>query len=373
MNKRGENTVFLLLSILLITTNLIAQRVVFFNDFEKGPGSPVEKIKRYPMVPEIVSSDPTYPAAFPPPSGKFAARAQDKAREYHGLGSVVGGPVIDLNDPAQQYAAIEAKIYLVQNPPDTSEVSNYALIALEDFGETEKYYRFGYARQSIYFHFFNSSNFTESLFDPELGSQLQIPGWHTFTMRFNGPNKVHFYVDNQEVFYSPVEQSDITRFRLGVLGWDRYSFRPTIADDLKVMLYDSPPRERAGKSPMEDLLNLRKIPPSATQQITWYTDPNQAINASQTSGKKFLVFFYLPNHSKTRTMEQGPLSDPLTQAMISQLIPIKLDGTKYKDITKRYNVYKYPSLIVIDMQGRIYWEYKGVISADDLNRSLARF
>jgi len=373
---------FLLVGLLLgVVFPASAQQVIYFENFEGGPGGVrIDKIKRYPMNPEIVSSDPIFPAAFPPPSGRFAVRAHDKSKTFYGLGSVVGGPVIDLNNPQFRYAAIEARIFL-DEAPGRSDIANNALIAVDDTGATERYYRFGHARDSIYFHYFNASNFTESQYDPELASGLAIPGWHTLTMRFDGPGKIYFYVDGRQTFFSPVEQNDVTRFRMGVLGWDRYESRPIIADDFKVMLYSSPPSGQGsgsvsvpGKtSPMVPFVRTDTLPAVSSTPLTWYTDTNRAVQLAQSSGKKFLVFFHLPGHSKTSEMERGVFSDPTTRATLQKFILVKLDGRVNKPLTERYGVYKYPTLVVIDMQGRIYWEYRGVIQPTDLNRSLARF
>ena len=364
----------------LIPGSVFSQEIIYFENFEKGLGTQIDKIKRYPMNPEVISSDPIYPNAFPPPSGKYAVRACDKDHSYYGLGSVVGGPVIDLNNPSHHYTSIEAKLYLVDSPGQ-ADIANNALIAVDDFDKTEQYYRFGYARNSIYFHFFDRVDFTESLYDPETAGKLQIPGWHTFTMRFNGPNKIHFYVDNEEVFFSPVQQGNVTRFRMGVLGWDRYEFRPIIADDFKVMLYSEPPLTKSSAPPPGPLSQPQNIfspvqqaqPAQPAQPVSWYVDPNQAVQAARQSGKMFLVFFYLPGHPKTRQLEMNTLSKPSVQATIGKFIPLRLDGTRYKEVAKLYNIFKYPTLIIIDMNGNIYWEYKGIITTENMNRSLARF
>jgi hypothetical protein len=363
-----------------------AQKVLYFENFENPSAVNIDKITRYPMNPEIIDIDITYPTAFPPASGRYAVRAQDKRRNYYGLGSIVAGPMIDLNNPQYRHAAIEAKIYITHTGTVKSDIANHALIAVDDSGTIEHYYRFGYAKGSIYFHFFNGSRFTESLYDPDLSDKLQIPGWHTFTMRFNGPSQIYCYVDNQLAFSSPIEQNDVTRFRMGVLGWDLKQFRPVIADDFKVSVYDSAPAFQrkmpsfqaparpASKSPFSNFgkpLNNTSRPSS--QPIRWFTDTNQALTEGKSSGKKFLLFFYLPGHAKTRQLEQGTFANSSVQATLSKFVPLKLNGKANPALTKRYGIFKYPTLIIIDMQGRIYWEYKGVISPDLLNRSLARF
>ena len=350
-----------------------AQEIVFYEDFEKGPGTKVSKIKRYPMDPEVVNTDAKFPNAFPPPSGRYAVRAQDKDQDYFGLGSVVVGPEIDLNDPKNKYIAIETNLYI--SPSPRRDQMNSALIALDDREKTEKYYRFGFSKDSFYFHFFNSSNFTESLYDPELGGTITTPGWHTFTMRFEGPEKIHFFVDGKSLFFSPVEQNDITVFRMGVLGWDRKTYYPILADDLKITRYSSAPQaiRQTMIVPQQRLSATPSIFDSPTKPVEWYTDTQSAVMAAQGTNKKFLVFFYLPNHAKSQQMEQQTLMNPASQGMISKFIPVKLNGRVFTEDAKNFHVFKYPTLLVIDIQGRVYWENFVTLPPSELNKSLARF
>ncbi len=371
MSILQKNGMPLILVFLLILSSAVSQQVIYSEDFEGGAGTRIGKIKRYPMAPEIVRSDSTFPDAFPPPSGRYAVRAQDSAHQFYGLGSVVAGPVIDLNNTSQQYVAIEAKLYVA--PSERFDANNVALIAINDVGSVETYYRFGYGNSNVYFHYFYGADFTESVYDPILGESLEVPGWHTFTMRFEGRNQVNLYVDGKKVMFSPVYMSDITRFQMGVLGWDRSAARPILADDFKVTLYSSPSSDIAPSFPTPVRTQPGLTPGTRVSIVPWYTDTNQAVQAAQASGKLFLVLFYASGHPRTQEIESKTLNNPMVQATINKFIPVKLDIKGNRPVADRYNIFKIPTLIVIDMQGRIYWEYRGVISPDDLNQSLARF
>jgi hypothetical protein len=363
----------------LFVSQAISQKVVFFEDFEKGPGTQVGKIKRYPMDPEIVSSDPVFPGAFPPPSGKFVARVQDKDHSYFGLGSIVAGPEIDLNQPDQKYAAVEAEIYLA--PSTSVEMNQFALIALDDRDKIEKYYRFGYKKGSIYFSMFDGAGFMESLFDPDLGASLIVPGWHTFSIRFDGPDRFFLYVNEKKTFFSPIEQNDIQVFRMGVLGWDRQKYSPILADDFKVTLFSSPPQGAPASNQAAPQSNFFLTPtatfapssPAMIQQNIWYENTGQAVQEAQKTGRKFLAFFYIPNHAKSQQMEQKVLQDPSVQATLNKFVLVKLNGRVNTADADRYGIFKYPTLLVLDIQGRVYWEYLDIPYPQELNHSLARF
>ncbi|MBN1902846.1 thioredoxin family protein [Candidatus Sumerlaeota bacterium] len=363
----------------LLASPAFPQNVIFFEDFEKGPATPVDKIKRYPMNPEIVSSDLNFPGAFPPPSGKFAARAMDKDHNFFGLGSIVAGPEIDLNKPEQKYAAIEAKIYLA--PSTNGEMNNFALIALDDTLKTEKYYRFGYRKSTIYFSMFDGAGFMEAVYDPEMGASLVVPGWHAFSMRFDKTEKIFFYVDGKPTFFSPMGKKDIAMFRMGALGWDRKSFMPILADDFKVSLYSTPPEQTRityQPAPGIPIATPTAPSPSTNTPITphkniWFEDTARAVQEAQRTGKKFLVFFYIQNHAKSQKLEQTVLNDPAVQKTLDKFVLVKINGRINTADADRYGIFKYPTLLVLDLQGRVYWEYVDIPYPQELDNSLARF
>lgn len=355
-----------------------AQQVIFSEDFEKGPSTQVERIKRYPNTPEVVASDAAYPGAFPPPSGRHAARAADPTIGFHGLGSIVLGPTLDLSTPQHQYAAIEAKLFIPEITEDFG-IANVALIAVNDEARTETYYRYGFGKGSVYFHHFDGNTFTESVFDPVLAAELRVPGWHTFTLRFNGPGEQYCYMDGKPTGFSPVRRTELTKVRLGVLGWDKDQGRPILADDFKVTLYSEPPQPGAlGGAPT--LLEKAPSPvfsfptpqPTPAAPVVWFTDTAQALQAAAGSNKKFLVVFYLDGHPLTMQLAQETLMRPETQATLSRYVCVSLEGRTNADTVRRYGVYKFPTLLVLDTQGRVYWEYRGMISPAQLNESLGR-
>ena len=358
--------------ILPITGN--AQKILFFEDFEKGSLTHVDKIRRYPMSPEIVTNDEVFPNAFPPPSGQYAVLARDHNKKYFGLGSVVAGPSINITNAQNRYISIQAKIYLAESKEKSRR--NYALIAVDDNPSGERYYRFGYYGGAVYFRYFSGAKFFESSFDPDLGERLKIPGWHTFTMRFDEPGKIYLYVDNQLTSFSPVHNKEILYFRMGVLGLDRNDCCPIIADDFCVIQYSEPlpvatPQVlyKNAKTPASPSLNLKMD----NQSVHWYDNPYEAEAESRKSGKKILLFFYIPKHLKSMEMEKNILSNPLVLPVLKKFILVKINRLQYRDIVNRYQVFKFPTLMVIDIKGRMYWEHIGKISPEMLSQTLAKF
>jgi hypothetical protein len=206
-----------------------------------------------------------------------------------------------------------------------------------------------------------------------------VPGWHTFAIHFNGPTELYCSVNGKLTGFSPLRRTELTRVRLGVLGWDKERGRPIIADDFKVTLYSEPPQPGAlGGAPT--LLEKAPSPvfsfptpqPSPAAPVVWFTDTTQALQAAAGSNKKFLVVFYLDGHPLTTQLAQETLMRPETQATLSRHVCVSLEGRANADTVRRYGVYKFPTLLVLDTQGRVYWEYRGMISPAQLNESLGR-
>lgn len=349
-----------------------SQTVILSENFESGVlSNQVAKIKRYPDTPEVVSSDSAYPQAFPPPSGKFAARLQDKKRGYYGLGSLVAGPVFDLQNPATTNIAIEASLYLLPSPETTK--NNAALLAISDLGSVEQYYRFGYANTSIYFQFFNSSNFSEALYDPDLGKSLAVPGWHTFTMRFSGADQINFFVDGKETAFSPINQKDIKKFQLGVLMWDKETFNPLFVDDLKIMNFGA---QTSGLKTTSTEKNQpafqQQKQTGAVSSIKWYDDINQAWYAAKQENKKMLLYIYSPSVARCAEFEQKTLNNPAAIDLMSKYIMVKVDGVKNTNISERFDIFKMPTLLLIDINLQIYWRKIGFCEPNEL-QNLSRY
>jgi hypothetical protein len=351
-------------------------QVIFFEDCERGPGATqLDKIKRYPDQPQVVRYDPMYPHAFPPPSGDFAARCNDAQNQFFGLGSIVVGPTIELTQPGVTPIAIEVKLFMAPSPQ--YNFKNVALLALDDFAATERYYRYGFGHNSFYFQYFDGSGFTEILYDPVLAESCTFPGWHTLTMYFETADKIYFYVDGRPTNFSPMKQKSITRCRLGALIWDQQNRAPLLADDFKIY---KPPAgfQTAEQGTGVTVEELPKINPYGPIQpgkpAEWLTDTNKAFQiAQQRPGMKFLVYFHRPGVASCASIEGNTLYNPGAAPIINRFIPVQIDASKNRPLAEKFEVYKVPQLLVLDIQSRIYWRRLGTISVEALEQSLSRY
>ncbi|MBN1476451.1 hypothetical protein JXA47_06855 [Candidatus Sumerlaeota bacterium] len=233
----------------LLAATAPADEIVFSDDLENGAGA-FEGFRRFSDVPtQITSAPPGHPQAFPPPSGYAALQVQpDPGNE--GVGAARGGPIVDRRDASQDSITLEARLYL--EPSTEPGQNDFALIAVDDTGTvvgSERYHRFGYRAGTVYCQKFDGANFSPAQTDAALGRSLRVPGWHTFSIRFDGPEEMRFFVDGQETNFSPVSDSEIPRFQIGVLAWNRTGDLPLLADDLRIF------RPGAGVEPREIIVN----------------------------------------------------------------------------------------------------------------------
>jgi hypothetical protein len=218
----------------LLTSAAGADQLVLFEDFETG-ASGIDSVRRLGTAPAVTQTPPVgQTGAFPPPSGQAVLTiAPDPA--VQGLGAAITGPVIDRRDPSQEAVTFEARLHLL--PSGDPGEHNFALVAIDDSGaavETERHHRLGYRAGAIYHQRHDGRESTTAVNDGALGSQLRVPGWHTFAMRFEGPEVMRFFVDGQETNFSPIHDASIPRVRLGVLAQNTASDLPLLVDDLAI-------------------------------------------------------------------------------------------------------------------------------------------
>jgi hypothetical protein len=226
-----------------------ADEIVFSDDLENGAAA-FEGLRRFSDVPtQITSAPPGHPQAYPPPSG-YAALQVDPDPANEGVGAARGGPTVDRRDASQASLTLEARLYLEASTEPGH--NDFALIAVDDSGSvvgSERYHRFGYRAGTVYFQKFDGANFSTALTDAALGRSLRVPGWHTFSIRFEGPEEMRFFVDGQETTFSPVVDREIPRFQIGVLAWNRSGDLPLLADDLRIF------RPGSGVEPREIIVS----------------------------------------------------------------------------------------------------------------------
>ncbi len=226
----------LILALAVLALPVAAQYVVENTyNFDDGTTQGFVKIYRYDDDPTVVTSDSDFPAAFPPPSGSYAIRSADEDNTMYGLGSAIGGHILNRTVSSFTSATLQAKIYIVSSTSATEH--NFALLGIHqgDASTTEEYYRFGYRNGEIYLQKFNGASFTTLGQDPALpGSSMTIPGWNTFMLQFVGSSTIDCYVNGVAASFSPITDTEAgidEAIQIGILGFNMTSQEPILGDD----------------------------------------------------------------------------------------------------------------------------------------------
>jgi len=236
---RLPKTLIIALTLAVVALPSIADSVLFTADFEQGDVA-IDTIRRFSDEPRIIFAPPPGLAeAHPPPSGRgMLAVSPDPAND--GLGAALLGPVVDRRDPSHPALTLEARIYVL--PSSDANEHDFAVLAIDDSGSVtpvERYHRFGFRSGVVYHQVFNGAEFSAAVGDASLGSQLQVPGWHLFSMRFEGPEQIRFFVDGQETAFSPLMDDAFPRVRLGIMAWNQADDHPLLVDDVDVLAADA--------------------------------------------------------------------------------------------------------------------------------------
>lgn len=210
-----------------------ADPTVVREDFENGGGA--ETLRRFADTSLVITAPPEQePGAWPPPSGQSALQVMPDPNNSD-VGGALVGPTVDRRDPGPPAVLFEACLHLL--PSGGASENNFALIACDDSGATvaaERYYRFGFRAGVVYHQRFDGREFSQAVNDAALGASLQVPGWHTFTLRLEGAETLRCFVDGREAGFSPVRDGLIPRVRPGVLVWSGTGL-PLLADDVGVI------------------------------------------------------------------------------------------------------------------------------------------
>lgn len=268
-------------------------------------------------------------------------------------------------------ALIQADFYLEDGPtyPDL------AVLAMEAPKNNAKeipsvkgaFYRFGITLgKRLYFSAVFPNEGKARLFeqDNKLLAQIPRPGWHRFSIVFEGTDTIRCYVDGREASFSPIQDDGIKEAMVGVLlaSKDRTPY-DTYVDNLSIQVSDdapalpsSPFNERwkveAGSSLKARRAGVNAAAPVAkttTQLAIDWLAPTEAWKKAQTEKKGLLLYFYAPGVSSVENMNKLLNTDAGAKAYIARHACARIDVNQLEggSIAKKYNVFKVPTLLVI--------------------------
>lgn len=104
---------------------------------------------------------------------------------------------------------------------------------------------------------------------------------------------------------------------------------------------------------------------TSENNIQWNTDLNNALNTAQSTNKLVLVDVYAPWCGYCKEMDQKTYTDPTVQQKLVNYVLVKVDGDQNPELMKKYQIYSYPTVLILDSSGNVVKTISGYQSPDD--------
>jgi thioredoxin 1 len=101
--------------------------------------------------------------------------------------------------------------------------------------------------------------------------------------------------------------------------------------------------------------------------LQWNTDINSSLKEAQKSNKLVFIDFYTDWCSYCKELNKETFTDQNVKEKFAQkYVIVKINGDTYPDLTSKYKVYGYPTLVILDANGNEIKRQEGFVSATEL-------
>jgi len=104
---------------------------------------------------------------------------------------------------------------------------------------------------------------------------------------------------------------------------------------------------------------------STTESINWNTDLNSALTTAKNTNKLVLVDVYAPWCGYCKEMDKNTFQNPKVQEKLSNYVLVKVNGDENPDFVMKYQIYGYPTVLILDPDGNIVKTVSGYQEPDD--------
>ena len=247
-------------------------------------------------------------------------------------------------------------------PQKEKKLPGLAVLAMEPFPQgvnvPQSFYRFGITKNRwAYFSYviIDSKQANVFLFDERIIQFLPRPGWHRFSIVFEGPTNIRCYIDGNETSFSPVKEPTMRKLQVGIMLADPddvyacYLDNPSIQwTPQDVPLPDSPyaPTWKGYKPPPSK--NVIQ-PASGAAPLVWL-EPSVGWQRSVDTNTNLLIYFHAPRIPPTLKLNSILESNSTAQDFLRKYVLIKIDvnqleGGRYAE---RFGVFKVPTFVIFD-------------------------
>ncbi|HOI71723.1 MAG TPA: thioredoxin family protein [Methanobacterium sp.] len=104
---------------------------------------------------------------------------------------------------------------------------------------------------------------------------------------------------------------------------------------------------------------------STTESLNWNTDLNSALTTAKNTNKLVLVDVYAPWCGYCKEMDKNTFQNPQVQEKLSNYVLVKVNGDENPDFVMKYQIYGYPTVLILDPDGNIVKTVSGYQEPDD--------
>jgi thiol:disulfide interchange protein len=104
---------------------------------------------------------------------------------------------------------------------------------------------------------------------------------------------------------------------------------------------------------------------STTESLNWNTDLNSALTTAKNTNKLVLVDVYAPWCGYCKEMDKNTFQNPKVQEKLSNYVLVKVNGDENPDFVMKYQIYGYPTVLILDPDGNIVKTVSGYQEPDD--------
>ncbi len=106
---------------------------------------------------------------------------------------------------------------------------------------------------------------------------------------------------------------------------------------------------------------------TSNPNLNWNTDLNSALSEAKATNKPLFIDFYATWCSYCKKLDENTFSDNRVQQKLnSKYVLVKIDTDKNKDITSKYKIYGFPTMVLLDPNGNEIKRIEGYVDADTL-------
>lgn len=105
---------------------------------------------------------------------------------------------------------------------------------------------------------------------------------------------------------------------------------------------------------------------STSDNLQWNTDLNSALQEAQNNNKSVFVDVYASWCTYCKAMDQNTYTDSRVQQKLSNYVLVKINGDQNPDLMEKYQIYSYPTILILDSNGNVVKTISGYQSPDDL-------